>query len=270
MSELYFVLGAKSIADQTVKNEPLMDMVSYTEINPQGRNYISYLRLVNRIPKIMVHWDTLSCMSTFITYPTQRVIGGKQYTVDPETTEPIHPGFVERIRLYNESVHVLGSDFSPAPHQINDIFQRYLLNQITDTEKLILRSFLFLEDTEVLLSFESTGLHIRKEAEERLLQHESGTWLLRKSSVIDSDLVKAKVVSINQSGKIIHVMCIHAKGYGYFSPEVISQEQVMPDLSPECRHILPHPSREKVYACFLDWFEVICTSYDVVRSQYIQ
>lgn len=269
MSDLYELATKKNVLEQSTGNEPLEDMVSYAEINPTGRNYISYLRLVDQMPARMVFWDTVSCMNTFINHPTYRTIHNKKYIVDPETNQPIHPGFIERIQLYNESINVLGNQYRPAPGEINDIFQRYLREDISSRDKLVLRSFLFLEDTEVLSMFEATGLQIRVGAEKRLLKCESGSYLLRTSSVVDSELVKAKVLSFNDNGVIKHVMCVHTKGYGYFIPSGIIQEQIMPDFTEEKRTLLPKPSHGRVYACFIDWIEFIYRTCNVVKSSYI-
>jgi hypothetical protein len=269
MCEQYALMTKKNVLEQS-PNEPLEDMVSYAEINPTGRNYISYLRLVDGIPTRMVYWDTVSCINTFINHPTYRTIHHVKHIVDPETNQPIHTGFIERIQLYNESINVLGTNFSPTPREINDIFQRYLREGVSDRDKLVLRSFLFLEDTEVLTMFEATGLQIRVEAEKRLLQSECGSYLLRTSSVVDSELVKAKVLSFNDNGVIKHVICIHARGYGYYIPSGIKPEQIMPDLTGEKRTILPLPSHgSRVYACFVDWLEMIYKSCNVVKSRYI-
>lgn len=264
MSENYAVFSVKQVALQSSENEPLTDMVSMVDINPNGRNYISYLRLVDkqvgtntiRLPTAMKYWDTKSCVATFIDHPTYRVINGNRVIVDPETNTKINPGFIERIKLYNESLNVLGEDFSPAPGEIKSIFNRYL-NQssgITKRERLILRSFLFLEDTGVLSNFlNAVGLDLRSEVEKCLSKKPSGSWLLRTSSVIDTDIVAAKVISSVSNNSFNHTLCLHVKGYGYYSPSVIKQKQQMPDL---CTHRveLPHADTQ-VYPCFLDWFE---------------
>jgi len=269
MSQHYHTLSIKQIKEQTTEYEPLVDMVSYAEINPTGRNHISYLRLVNQIPTTMVYWDTASCINTFILQPTRRYLHGKNHIVDPETNQPIHPGFMERIHLYNDSLQMLGKDFQPDEGQVNAIFQQYLMDEVSERDKMILRSFLFLEDTDVLVTFQATGKDIRKEAEQRLKERGHGSYLLRTSSVVDSELVKAKVLSFNDNGTINHSMCIHAKGYGYFAPTGITQEQVMPSLTGEDRSVvLPLPLNGIVYACFLDWFETCCKGYNLVRSLY--
>ena len=108
MSENYAVFSVKQVAIQSSENEPLTDMVSMVDINPNGRNYISYLRLVDkqvgtnttRLPTAMKYWDTKSCVATFIDHPTYRVINGNRVIVDPETNTKINPGFIERIKLY--------------------------------------------------------------------------------------------------------------------------------------------------------------------------
>lgn len=269
MVESYQTLSVQQIKQQSTEYEPLMDMVSYAEINPTGRNHISYLRLVNQIPTAMVYWDTASCINTFIRHPTRRYMNGKTRIVDPETNQPIHSGFIERIHLYNDSVQMLGEAFQPAEGEVNAIFQRYLIDEVSEREKMILRSFLFLEDTDVLVTFEATGKDIRTEAEQRLHERGYGSYLLRTSSVVDSDLVKAKVLSFNDTGTIKHSMCIHAKGYGYFTPSGIKQEQVMPSLTGEDRSVvLPLPSNDMVYPCFLDWFESRCNGHNLVRMLY--
>jgi len=260
MSQHYSLFNIKQVHQQSTENEPLVDMVSMVNINPNGRNFISYLRLVDNIPTLVKYWDTVSCIATFCTNPTRRLIKGKNVIVDPETNLEINPAFIERIKLYNDSITELTADFEIQPNQICEIFNKYLSGSITSKEKLILRSFLFLEDTNTLSIFESKGYDIRKDTEDFLIKKPVGSWLIRKSSVIGTDLVSAKVLSFimpvcdSDELEFCHILCLHVKGYGYYSPSAIKQLQQMPDLETHRLPIPPHIN-EIVYPCFFDWFE---------------
>lgn len=280
MSNDYVTFSVKQVALQSTENQPLTDMVSMVNINPNGRNYISYLRLMDKqidgknikLPITMKYWDTKSCVDTFVNHPTRRVLNGRAVIVDPETNMEINPGFISRINLYNESLNELGEHFTPAPGEIKSIFHRYLnldgSNSISPRERLILRSFLFLEDTNVLSNYKASGLDLRGETEKFLSTKPSGSWLLRTSSVIDTNIVAAKVISSvyfeNNIPIFSHVLCLHVKGYGYYTATDIKQQQQMPDLD---THRVELPLNNIVYPCFLDWFEA--TTQHENRSRFV-
>jgi hypothetical protein len=211
----------------------------------------------------MKYWDTKSCIDTFINHPTYRFLNGRKFIADPETNNEINPGFIDRIKLYNESLDILGKDFYIAPKKIKEIFNRYLrsTNEITKIEKLILRSFLFLEDIDIISNFKESGFELRNKVEEFLSTKPNGSWLFRKSSIIDTTIVNAKVLSLvsfyNDVPVFDHILCLHVKGYGYYSPSKIKQNQEMPDFNNKVE--LP-PTNTPVYPCFLDWFET-CIKY---------
>lgn len=305
MSSNYFTIH-KNKVEQNSTEEPLADMVSMVDISPNGRNYISYLRMVNRVPTIMKYWDTASCVSTFI---KNRIL------IDPETTLPINPGFIQRIMLYNQTLEKFGVDFEPAPGQIKTLFNNFLEQTITPDEKLMLRSFLFLEDTSVLHDFsvekspkivykthEEWVIHnniktteaseIRAKALDVLNKAKPGSWLLRKSSIRDSIICKTKVLSfIIIHNQISHIPFVHVKGYGYFIPDV-GQGFIMPDLplSDEEKKLLdenytldddivdprfnpnnplPFPQNNMLFTCLLDLLEHLIISNHLLFKNYI-
>uniref|UniRef100_A0A6C0ILM1 Uncharacterized protein n=1 Tax=viral metagenome TaxID=1070528 RepID=A0A6C0ILM1_9ZZZZ len=247
MASHYARLHHVHMAEQTDSYGQVTDPVTLENINPVARNFISYLVLNNDVPKKLDYWDTEGAYATFITNPRATY---------PLNNLPLNPAFTSRIQLYKESKDRFGN-YTPTPADLNACFMKYLSHTATPEEILFLRSFLFLDDTSVIRQFEASNPSmLRQMAEAALREAGNGSWLFRKSSVIDTDLCKAKVLSFLKNNEIAHFICIHISGYGYYSPGISSGH-----LLPALRQPIPIPSRQiknsrdtvQVFPCLLDW-----------------
>jgi hypothetical protein len=200
-----------------ITNEVVVcDKISLEPINFTGRNYISYLQLVNGCPNSLIQWDTQNAYLTFIQ---------NRVKFDPFTKLPLNPGFIQRIQLYQDSITNLGKDYKIEDSEIKELFKKYLVNNVDEREKLILRSYLFLDSVDIIHTFSSTGINIRDDAEQYLKNDEIGSWMFRTGSWVESELITTKVITSiikrvedmdGVSNSFIHIPIVHVKGYGYY------------------------------------------------------
>lgn len=239
-----------------------VDIVSSEDIQPHGRNYIMYLRLTSqikdgvlcpRIPSILIPYDTQSAYHTFVT---------NKVKMDPETRLPLNPGFIERIKLYKDAM-TLGP-----VENIGELFTRYLQGDVlSSTERLMLRSSLHLDDTEAIHEFQSTGKDIRTDAEKVLTERGVGSWLFRRTSLINSSLVNSKCMSLCTEEGITHELICQVIGLGYYTTTDIKRESTLPGLEgDEPRTSLP--LFETVYPCLIDLIESLQRKHHFQLSNY--
>ena len=192
------------------------DKISLEPINFKGRNYISYLQLVNGCPNSLVQWDTQNAYLTFIK---------NKVNFDPFTKLPLNSGFIQRIQLYHDAITTLGKDYNIEDSELKELFKKYLAHNINERETLILRSYLFLDTVNIIHTFSSRGLNIRNEAEQFIKNDDIGSWMFRTGSWFESDLITTKVItSITKriedmdgvSNNFINIPIVHVKGYGYY------------------------------------------------------
>jgi len=282
--------------DKGTKEDPVT-LEDLRPIAEAGRETISYIRLNNNIPVIMVYYHTPSAYTTFIT---------NKFPKEPETNLPLNPGFKTRIDLYYTALSSLSpeqlllSTRRETPEQQaqddqvkRDMFGRYLRGEGTLVERLILQISLFIDDANVVQSY------TRAEANALLETAQIGQWLLRKSSHHDTDLITNRVVSMrctryftnpeeNDETKrnytnTKHYLITHIKGYGYqTSPRFPTRALLGMPSHPEFNENpqdsiiatfdapIPIPIGNTVYPCFIDTLETIFrTNTEIVRGQLI-
>jgi hypothetical protein len=279
MSETYAVRHKEQM-DKGTKEDPVT-MEDLRPIAEAGRETISYLRLNNNIPVIMVYYHTPSAYTTFIT---------NKFLKEPETNLPLNPGFKARIDLYYTALSSLSPkqlllsirretpELQAQDDQVKrDMFGRYLRGEGTLVERLILQISLFIDDANVVHSY------TRAEANALLETAQIGQWLLRKSSYPDTELITNRAVSMKTSTKINHYLITHIKGYGYTaSPKFPTRQQLGLPVRPELNETpddivvatlgsqIPIPIGKEVYSCFISALESIFLSSDeFVRAQLI-
>ena len=239
-----------------------IDMVSLEDIRPMGRNYIMYLRLVDKlidgqvltnVPITLVPWDTMSAYNTFIT---------NDVSIDPETRVHLHPSFKSRLVLYKMVLDAFGKEFEPMASDLDSLFSRYLRQDplLTLSDRLYLRAYLHLDDTNAIHEFDATGLDIRSLVEAVLLERGDGSWTLRRSSFTDSTLIKSKILSYVYENRCAHIPIFHVSGFGYYETLDVSRGSIMPGLDPD-ESTGSIPSYTRVYPCFIDLLDTLRTKY---------
>ena len=249
------------------------DPISLDDLLPvaqNGRRTIGYLRLVENKPRVIVYYDTLSAYNAFVT---------NKIRFEPETRAPLHKGFVERITLYRNAITTLTEEqlalsiIHEDPEQrrlVNqqksDMFQRYMRGQATPTEKLQLQISLFIDDTEVLHPY------TREDATTRLQHAPVGSWIIRTSSIGDSDIITTRAISISLPLSISHLCITQIYGYGFIlSPNFPKSNDVCQVSSMGSDIIIPQLAAEAstVYPSFLDALEYIVSRYGLDKTKLI-
>jgi hypothetical protein len=249
------------------------DPISLDDLLPvaeNGRRTIGYLRLLENKPRVIVYYDTLSAYNTFVT---------NKVLLEPETRAPLNKGFVDRITLYHQAIMMLTEEQlalsitheDPVQQRaVNQqkcvLFQRYLYGQATPTELLQLKISLFIDDTEVLHPYS------RADATTRLNYAPVGSWIIRTSSIPDSNIIITRAISISQSSGIKHLCITQIYGYGFMiSPDFPIVDNVVQVSSMGSDIIIPKLAADasKVYPSFLDALTYIVTSFGLDKTKLI-
>ena len=249
------------------------DPISLDDLLPiaeNGRRTIGYLRLLNNTPRVIVYYDTLSAYNAFVT---------NKILFEPETRAPLNKGFVDRVTLYYNAITTLTEEQlalsitheDPVQqHAVNQqkcvLFQRYLYGQATPTELLQLKISLFIDDTEVLHPYS------RADATTRLTYAPVGSWIIRTSSIPDSDIITTRAISISQPSGIKHVCITQIYGYGFMISPDFPMSNNIPQVSSMGSNIaIPQLAADasKVYPSFLDALTYIVTSFGLDKTKLI-
>jgi hypothetical protein len=191
----------------------------------------------------------------------------------------LHKGFVERIKLYHRAITTLTDEQlalsitheDPEQRRVvnqqkSDMFQRYMRGQATPIEKLQLQISLFIDDTEVLHPY------TREDATARLAYAPIGSWIIRTSSIGDSDIITTRAITISSPLSMNHVCITQIYGYGFMiSPNCPVVNQVCQVSSMGSDTILPQLAAEvsNVYPSFLDALDFIVASYLLDKTKLI-
>jgi hypothetical protein len=207
---------------------------------------ISYLVLdVNKRPIKINYWKLESAKLYFIDNKNIR---------DPETRLIIPLVFIKRLQQQLE----LENDYKqPTQEWLNEKFIQYLENPetLSDHDMIILKNFLHPDDH--ILSewhgMEANSIELRDKAIQSIDSAENGSWLLRDSSIKNSDIINVKVITIKtKEGEVCHMPVAHAYGYGYFFPNV-SRGYIMPDIG--SGNVFPDVLFNQVFPSFIDLLE---------------
>ena len=235
-----------------ITNEVVVcDKISLEPISFKGRNYITYLQLVNGCPIGLVPWDTKNSYLTFVQ---------NKVKFDPFTKLPLNSCFIDRIKMYNDCITNLGTDYTIEDSELKQIFSRYLVNNINETERLILRSYLFLDSVNIIHTFSSTGLNIRSQAENYLSTEQIGSWMFRNGSWTESELITTKVITSivkciqdmdGISNTFRNIPIVHVKGYGYY---IANGERglKLPNIGDKVQLPTPDVNDNIIFPCMLD------------------
>ena len=268
MAEHYCAMNKKEFNKGT-KEDPI-SLDDLLPVAQNGRRTIGYLRLVENKPRVIVYYDTLSAYNAFVT---------NNVRLEPETRAPLNKGFVERIKLYRNAITMLTEEQlalsitheDPEQRRVvnqqkSDMFQRYMRDQATPAEKLQLQISLFIDDTEVLHPY------TREDATARLAYAPIGSWIIRTSSIGDSDIITTRAITISSPLGMRHVCITQIYGYGFMiSPNFPVVNNVCQVSSMGSDMIIPQLAAEvsNVYPSFLDALDFIVASYLLDKTKLI-
>ena len=99
----------------------------------------------------------------------------------------------------------------------------------------------------------------RQFANDLIQSSDNGSWLLRQTSVKDSDIIKTRALTFrNHNGDIFHLVIAHIYGYGYTFPNV-ARGQVMPSVGSNDYILI---NQEFVFASFIELIKTISLQHD--------
>jgi hypothetical protein len=112
--------------------------------------------------------------------------------------------------------------------KIDDCYERYWKNECDDNEMVFLENELSFDD-KMLVDW--VGLEneykLREQAVKAVQERSVGSWLVRRSSVKESEHVKVRVFTIKTSQSVINYLCLHIDGFGYVSTGGVCQGDVI-------------------------------------------
>jgi hypothetical protein len=223
---------------------------------------ISYLvkDVMNRPVKID-YWKLDSAKMLFI---------DNHHTMDPTTRLPMHPIFFQRLTQQLKLADIVDKDYMPSQQELEEKFIKYLSDsqEVDEKDLLILKVFLHPDDHILSEWHDTIAANLREKALERIQEAENGSWLLRDSSIKDSDIFHVRVITIkNNDGNICHIPITHAYGFGFFHPNV-PREYIMPNIGSG----IPFPPiyNNMVYSSFIDMFEHMSQEYKFNKSKMIR
>lgn len=112
---------------------------------------------------------------------------------------------------YNVSNEIMKNTFI-----MDDCYERYWKDECDGNEICYLENELTFDD-KMLVDW--VGLEneykLREQAMKIIQGRENGSWLVRRSSIRESDHVKVRVFTIKYNGLIINYLCLHINGFGY-------------------------------------------------------
>ena len=270
MSGEYIVFHRKNIIEAKYAGNEFEDTITWEPACPEDiyNKYksISNLQLAknNTIIKIN-YWLLSSAISWFVE---------NKHNFDPATTIPIKLGLIKRINLQKslyDIVPVEEHNIYPNSDKLISDFNKYLQNKNSISEKdlILMKVFLHIGDTKGFLidwlnenGEKITGKEIRDNAIAKIATSNNQSWLLRETSIVSSDFIKAYCITYkNVDGEINHTPIAHIYGFGYVILNV-NREAVMPNE--DSKAIFPNYTGN-IHASFIDLLEelVIINKFNI-------
>lgn len=210
------------------------DMISWESVDPGNRyQSITYTRFLTKLerdggillsPVKCLYWNVDTAKKWFIDENKQK---------DPETNLSVlsPTNFCKRIEQQLQLISFFPEKHIPDMEIIKQLFQKWIKNElICEKEECLLHNFFHIDNTILTDWSKSHGMELRTLAEQMIANAENGSWLIRHSSVEDSDMIKARVItSKSRDGQMNHTIIAIVYGYGYVVPN-IQRGQKLPSL----------------------------------------
>jgi len=203
----------------------------------------------------LCYWTVESATQWFMT---------QQKTLDLRTQTPYH-GSKDRIRYHHALRQLTPPDWTP-PTDLQRMFQQALLApaSLTPLDLLTVHVFIHMDSVGILSEWEHESQ--RTAATAALAAAPPGAWLLRRSSVKDSDIIKTRALCIKdkRTGHTEHFLIAHIDGFGDAHLTGVQSFQQMPfsdgrpipsPINEPICHMIPHPplpTIERLSGSFLD------------------
>lgn len=264
MSEYYRSFHKTKIETAKNNDDEFTDLITFEPAHV-GEEYnkfltVSYLRIDKLNRPIKIYYWKLESAKLWI------LDNNKKF--DPENRMQIIASFPERIKLQLELTTHFNINYKPSIEHLVSLFNKYITKQpLTPAELCEMKVFLHMDDSGFMSDWmDVIGLDIRTKALESINASANGSWLLRTGSITDSNIIKARVITLkNNEGTIIHIPIAYVYSFGYIKLDVI-RGATMPDEG--ITGVFPKYTG-KIYTSFIDCLENLATIYNFDISKII-
>jgi len=205
---------------------PQQDLITYEEVNLQDqqnkRHAISMLSIgEKRTIHGLCYWTVESATEWFLT---------QRKTQDLRTMTP-YLGSMDRIQYHHALRQLTHTDWTPpAPTELQRLFYQALLApaSLNPLDLLTVHLFAHMDDMGILSEWSHESQRLAATA--ALAAAPPGSWLLRRSSVKDSDIIKTRALCVKDKQTHItqHILIAHIYGFGYAHLAGVQSHQQMP------------------------------------------
>jgi hypothetical protein len=264
MSNIYAKFHTNKLQQAIDEDQEFTDVISF-EPACEGNKYnkyisISYLRIDKLHRPTKIYYWTIESAKMWVLDNNKKT--------DPETRMIINNGFPERIRLHMELQNYPEYNVTPTTEYLAHLFDRYTKkDNITNNELCAMKVFLHMDDSGFLSDWlDTVGVDIRTMALAAIEKSNNGSYLLRKSSIVDSDIIKARVITFkDNNGNLSHTPIAHVYSFGYIELNV-GRSATMPNEG-ENKQFPVYVG--KVYPSFIDILEGMAAKYGFDISKII-
>ena len=250
---------------------PQEDVITYEEVNLQDQqNKRHALSMLSIGEKRTIHglhyWTIESAAEWFLT---------QKKTQDLRTMTP-YLGSMDRIQ-YHHALRQLTSDgWKPPMTELPWLFYQALIApaSLNPLDLLAVHLFAHMDDMGILSEWSHESQRVAATA--ALAAAPVGSWLLRRSSVKDSDIIKTRALCVKdkQTGLTQHILIAHIYGFGYAHLIGVQSHQQMPysdgraipSTIMEPSHMIPNPplpAIERLSGSFLDLLQTFGNMMDM-------
>jgi hypothetical protein len=230
---------------------------------------ISYMAIIdNKLVKIF--YNTLDFM--------------KGWFLDQGKTKfPQNNMIVPKVFLDRLSLQLKAQDFFGENHEPTNLSQKfsdfiYSPEKITPIILCELKNFLHMDDSGFLSTFVvGNPSELREAALKTITLAPNGSWLIRRASVNDSDVIKARVITYkNVSGEINNIIVTHIYSYGYCLPNcqrnitLPTIGEHLPSYIDDNKQIVNFLDGITFYPSFIDCIENMSRIYSFTKTLLIQ
>ena len=230
-----------------------LETITYTRFHVNKNSSRNHLFIS---PVKTVYWNLDSAKLWFIDHNRNK---------DPETNLPILSENVLKKRLSNQlnlQKYIQEKNQEPDDLVIKNLFMKYKNDEKMDEEELCFLHNFFHIDNTILMDWKKKcedSKDYREFANELIQCSDNGSWLVRHTSVKDSDIIKTRAVTYrNYKGDIFHIVIAHIYGYGYTLPNV-ERGQKMPSIGSN-EYILIN--QQYVFASFIELIKTVSLESD--------
>jgi hypothetical protein len=188
--------------DMTKKKatEEKEDPISAEELDTSHPRAVMMLRRSNHVP-YPYNTESLYALLT------------KGDGTDPFTRIPFHDLTRQRIIMYKESLRL----FPNYVLDVKNLYERWVRNK--DDQKVSLEAKVFLQAEDlvgIFQTFSGKGSMQNREEAEKFLQDTGRTWVLRSSSLIDTEYNKGYTLTQKYMDTYSHAPIVHLIGKGFY------------------------------------------------------